>query len=131
MLNQRSQSGFSLIEVMISILIFSLGILGMVGLQGSAVRFQDDARFRAEAAAAADEVIGLMWVDRSNLDSYLDEQKQIVALPQGMRTIERLDDGSDVSRNRLRVTVSWTPPGGETHRHVVVTEINTIGGSGS
>ena len=51
-----------LIESLLAILIFSLGILALVGLQAAAVKQSADAKYRTEAALLANEVIGQMWV---------------------------------------------------------------------
>jgi type IV pilus assembly protein PilV len=56
------QRGFMLIEALIAILIFSVGILGMVGLQAAAVNQSTDARYRSEAAYLADQLLSQMWV---------------------------------------------------------------------
>jgi type IV pilus assembly protein PilV len=63
MTKQRQQGGFLLIEALIAILIFSLGILGMVAMGGTAVGAQSDARFRNDAAALTDEIANRMAVD--------------------------------------------------------------------
>jgi type IV pilus assembly protein PilV len=57
----RRQRGFMLIEALIAILIFSIGILGIIGLQASAVQQSTDAKNRAEAAYLADQLMGQMW----------------------------------------------------------------------
>lgn len=62
----RRESGMMLIEALVAILIFSIGILALVGLQATAVKQSTDARYRAEAAALASELIAEMWV--SNRD---------------------------------------------------------------
>lgn len=52
--------------MLVAILLFSFGILGMVILQGTAVQQAADAQYRAEAAQLADELVGRMWAgDRS------------------------------------------------------------------
>ena len=43
-----SQGGFFLIEAMVAILIFALGILGLVAMGGTAVSSQSDAQYRTE-----------------------------------------------------------------------------------
>lgn len=53
---QRSQRGFMMIEALVAILIFSLGILGMVAMGGTAINAQSDARYRTDAARLADEL---------------------------------------------------------------------------
>lgn len=58
----RTQSGIVLLEGLIAILIFSLGILAVVGLQAVAVKQVADARYRSEAALLANQLLGTMWV---------------------------------------------------------------------
>lgn len=50
-----------LIEALVAILIFSLGILGVVGLQAAAVQESSDARYRSVAAQLAEQLAGEMW----------------------------------------------------------------------
>lgn len=65
------ESGMSLIEVLISILLFSFGVLALVGLQASTISYSRDAKYRADAAFLSEQIIGVMWADtRGNLASY-------------------------------------------------------------
>jgi type IV pilus assembly protein PilV len=66
----HSQSGVMLIEALVGILIFSIGILALIGMQGAAIKNTTDARYRSEASALASQIIGQMWVDIANLPSY-------------------------------------------------------------
>lgn len=59
------QAGLSLIEVLVSILIFSIGILGMVGLQARAVQYSVDAEDRTRAALLANEIVSEMWAQQT------------------------------------------------------------------
>jgi type IV pilus assembly protein PilV len=62
-----SQGGSILLEALIAILIFSVGILAVVGMQTTAVRAASDAKYRSDASLLASELIGQMWVtDRTN-----------------------------------------------------------------
>jgi type IV pilus assembly protein PilV len=63
--------GASLLEAMVALVIFSVGILGLLGLQANALSTTRDAQYRAEAAVLADEIIGVMWSDRVNADFYV------------------------------------------------------------
>jgi Tfp pilus assembly protein PilV len=54
---QRRQMGFKLIEVVIGIFIFAVGIMGLVFLQGSLVRGQSDAQTRSVAVNLGDQLI--------------------------------------------------------------------------
>jgi len=63
----RTVRGFMLLEVLIALLIFALGVLGLVGLQASAVQQSGQAKYRADATLLANDLIGRMWVsDRSS-----------------------------------------------------------------
>jgi type IV pilus assembly protein PilV len=53
--------GFVLLDAVIAILVFSIGIVGMVALQGTAVKLASDSLNRSNAAMLADQVIAQMW----------------------------------------------------------------------
>jgi type IV pilus assembly protein PilV len=55
------QGGMMLLEALIAILIFSIGVLGIIGVQALAMQQSGDARYRAAAAQLADELLGQMW----------------------------------------------------------------------
>ena len=59
---QTKQGGFSLIEVLIAILIFSIGVLALIALQVTSVRQSSNAKYRSEAALLVNRLIGEMWV---------------------------------------------------------------------
>ena len=60
---KRIQSGGFLLEALIGVLIFSFGILGIVGLQAQSLRHTGDAEYRAEATYLANSLISKMWTD--------------------------------------------------------------------
>lgn len=66
----RTQRGVMLIEILISILIFSISIMGIVALQAVSIRNVRDADYRAEASLYANQIIGSMWADRFNVPTY-------------------------------------------------------------
>jgi type IV pilus assembly protein PilV len=70
MRTSHSQGGVILLEVLVAILIFSIGILAIVGLQGVAVKSATDGRFRSEAAFLASELMSQLWTDPLNLAQY-------------------------------------------------------------
>lgn len=65
---KRYQQGVLLIEALIGILIFSIGILALIAMQASAISAQSDAQVRIEAANLADRLVNKIWVnvDRTN-----------------------------------------------------------------
>lgn len=56
MVLHRPQRGMMMIEALVAILIFSIGILGMISLGTVSVAAQSDAQYRTEAAALANEI---------------------------------------------------------------------------
>ena len=60
-LKKNSGQGFVVVEALVAILIFSLGVLGLVALQTRAVTASADAQYRVQAALLANELIGKMW----------------------------------------------------------------------
>ena len=75
---KRMQSGVMLLEALIGILIFSIGILAVVGLQAASIRNQADAKYRGDASYFANQIIGQIWVDRTNLATYAHNPTPVV-----------------------------------------------------
>lgn len=68
---QRSrhlQSGVMLIEALVGILIFMIGILALIAMQATAIRTAGDARYRTEAVNYSNDLLGgiLVNVDRTS-----------------------------------------------------------------
>ena len=59
---RTGQSGVALLEALIAILIFSLGILTIVAIQATSIRLTGDAQLRTRASLLAERLIGQMWV---------------------------------------------------------------------
>ena len=125
------QGGATILEILISILILSLGILALVGLQAKTLTAAHDAKYRVEATTYADQIIGVMWADRANLANYQTfaapaaatwRTEVMNALP-GSTTPTIAVNGTQVS-----VTVNWRPPGlavgAPAHQVVVQTRID-------
>ena len=112
---QRGQRGVVLLESLIAILIFSLGILALVGLQAAMITNTSDARYRAEANYIAQQHLGVMWADPNNLGGYLDAAKPIPdLLPSGTITVTQPGVG------QVRVVVTWKLPGAPEAHNVTV-----------
>jgi type IV pilus assembly protein PilV len=124
-----------LIEALIGILIFSIGILALIGMQAAAMRNTTDAKYRSEAGFLANQIVSQMWVDRVALPSYdtdnatayanRDDWKTRVArlLPQGTGVIQVGD--TVPTADQVTVTVTWQQPGEpQTRRFEVMSRIN-------
>lgn len=59
---QKRQSGVMLIEALLAMLIFSIGVLGIIGMQSAATQMSSDAKFRGDAALLANELVSRMLV---------------------------------------------------------------------
>lgn len=56
----RLQQGFSLIEVLVTLVLVAIGLLGMVGLQGRAIQYTQDSVQRNSAAMLANDLVELI-----------------------------------------------------------------------
>jgi len=58
--------GIVMIDALVAVVIFSIGIVGMITLQGQAVNLASNAKYRTDAAMLADQVIAQMWVSNTS-----------------------------------------------------------------
>lgn len=62
---RRRQRGISLIEVLVAILVLGVGLLGVAGLQLTALRSSQSAELRSQASLLAYDIIERMRMDRA------------------------------------------------------------------
>ena len=98
MRTSKSQGGVILIEALIGILIFSIGILALIGMQAAAMKNTTDAKYRSEAAFLANQIIGQMWVDRTLLPQYDDAVATYQPRDQWRLDVASLLPGVDTTR---------------------------------
>jgi len=67
---QGIANGFVLLEALIAILIFSMGILALMGLQAASIKNTVEAKYRTDASFLANQIVARMWVDQANIASY-------------------------------------------------------------
>jgi type IV pilus assembly protein PilV len=58
----RTQRGMALLECMMALLIFSVGVLGLLGLEARVMNISTDSENRNRAAMLAGEVASQMWL---------------------------------------------------------------------
>src|ERR1039458_5481087 len=63
---KTQETGSVILEAMIAILIFSMGILALVGMQATAINSVADAKYRSTAGFLAEQIIGTVWATRQN-----------------------------------------------------------------
>jgi type IV pilus assembly protein PilV len=117
--NRKSQGGAMLLEAMIGILIFSIGILAMIAMQGLAVGYVSDAKYRSDAAFLANELIGQIWVDRGNLANYVYPSGSAANLATWVARVNSSLPGTatspptvavDTATGTVTVTIGWVAP---------------------
>ena len=130
------QRGATLLEALIGILIFSIGILALVGMQALAIKHMSDAKYRSDAAFLANEIIGQMWVNRASLGTYAyaGAGAPPLAIDSWVTSIQNALPGVTAAANlpiitvagtTVTVTVFWKIPGGaDVHRHITMAYIN-------
>jgi type IV pilus assembly protein PilV len=108
--------GFTLIEVLVAILVFSLGILGAVGMQARLLQASTQNADRSRASMLANEIVAKMWAANSvTLSSDVVTQWQArvqtptaSGLPNANGTVTPKTDAS-TGITTTTVTVSWRP----------------------
>lgn len=68
---QRRQKGFSLVEVLVSIVVMSFGLLGVSGLMMSGVNNATGMDLSSRAAQSAAEIMDAMRANRNNIANYV------------------------------------------------------------
>jgi type IV pilus assembly protein PilV len=68
------QRGVMLLEALIAILIFSMGILAIVGLQVNSIKLSNDSKYRGDASLVVNRYIGQMWMNHNSLTFAADFQ---------------------------------------------------------
>jgi type IV pilus assembly protein PilV len=129
---QSGQRGVILLETLIAILIFSIGILALVGLQAVMISNTTDAKYRSEASLIAQKRIAEIWGTDPLNHGLLNEGDPADPLGNPGTDISKLlPNGfrytAQVSPGEFLVLVTWQPPGDplniETHQHMAVARV--------
>lgn len=113
------QKGVAIIEAMIAILIFSVGVLGIVGMQANMVKNTSESKLRNDASYIVQQQIGSLWTMPDNLptDGVSTTTDISAQLPGGSLIISR-------AGNQYTVTVRWQLPGETEHSYTAVATIS-------
>jgi type IV pilus assembly protein PilV len=115
---RRAQRGVALIEALVSILIFSFGVLGLMGLEARAITFSVDAEDRNRAAVFASEIASTLWLSGSisagattaNINAWNTSVKAANApqtgLPNGTVTVTPVAG----TANAADIVITWQSP---------------------
>ena len=108
--NKKAQSGMLLIEVMIAVLIFSFGLLGLVGLQVVSTQNSTNAEERTRASMLANDIVSVMWV-KSSLNPSADVATWKALVADGTKSgLSNAAGNVTVVGNVATVTITWKSP---------------------
>ena len=108
----RTQRGGFLLEALVGILIFTLGVLGLFAMQARAIGYSSDVQYRGEAAYMANAYLSKMWADgRGNLTARYDDPGETEYDALQAAIFARLP-GAAAIPNNPRVTITQPGPGG-------------------
>jgi type IV pilus assembly protein PilV len=132
----RRQRGLSLLEVLVAIVILSLGLLGMAGLQAAGLRTSQGSFYRAQAAQYADDMAERMRANLGQARTYGLALADAAPTGTSVRDRDLADwlaklrslpggDGSvaiDLASNLVTITVQWddTRAGGPANANFTV-----------
>jgi type IV pilus assembly protein PilV len=110
--SRRGQQGVALLEALIAILIFSIGLLGIVAMQAKGQQFSVDSEDRTRAALLASDLVNKMWEAKSTTIASADYtawQSSVSATGSGL--VNGAGTYSvDTSSGVATVTITWKAP---------------------
>jgi type IV pilus assembly protein PilV len=140
---RKKQKGSMLLEALIAILIFSMGILALMGMQANAITTVSESKYRSDAGFLANRIIGQIWADRANLASYAcnpctttgtgnaDTRAWATEIQTGALQLPGVTDAANQptitlgASNQVQIQVFWRAPNATAQRnHLVIAYIN-------
>jgi type IV pilus assembly protein PilV len=126
-IHRSTQKGVMLLEALIGILIFSIGILALIAMQSVAVSQVRDAQYRTTASMLADRMMGELIVMRNTSATgystiYTNWQADVAtALPAGTGTVIPTASALVSGLQDIRIVINWRAPSATANsNHVVV-----------
>lgn len=127
--------GSALIESLLAVLVFSVGLLSLLALLTATLKESDNARYRSEASLLATDLVSRMWSGERSLQSL--RQRFTPAADEYQRWLERvkstlpgITDNQNLpellidDERRITLTLRWQIPSDtQQHQLVVVTRL--------
>jgi len=71
MMRSRTETGFSLIEVLVAVVILAIGLLGLAKLQATSLKYNHSAYIRSQATLLSYDIIDRIRANKAQATSYL------------------------------------------------------------
>jgi type IV pilus assembly protein PilV len=115
---EGTQQGMALLECLMALLIFSVGLLGLLGLEARVMGISTDSENRSRASLLASEVASQMWLNNTVLATSPPVvaaganagNQSLGGLPGGVVTVTAVP----ATTNAADITVTWTEVGDAT-----------------
>jgi len=140
---RKKQRGSMLLEALIAILIFSMGILALMGMQVTAINTVSESKYRSDAGFLANRIIGQIWADRANIGTYacnpctttgtgnIDTRAWATEIQSGALQLPGVTDAANQptitlgANNQVQVQIFWQAPNATAQRnHLVIAYVN-------
>ncbi len=148
----KQQAGMMLLEALFGILLFSIGILAMVGLQTNATKQSAEGKHRSDASLLATQLLGQLWsTDRqfatlngsysssnivnnacttacnADFNTWYNQVKSSLpgasSLPPSVTYVVVSPGGSASNTTRVTITIFWRSPDNVTHNYVALAQL--------
>jgi len=114
---KNTQVGSIMLEALIGVLIFSLGILALIAMQARAIQLGTDASLRSNAAFLANQLLSQMWVsNKATLAASFQPNGGAVWKAQVEATLPGVVDRNLPplvvvdANNNVTITIRWQAP---------------------
>ena len=140
---RKEQRGAMLLEALIAILIFSMGILALMGMQVTAINTVSESKYRSDAGFLANRIIGQIWADRANIGTYacnpctttgtgnIDTRAWATEIQSGALQLPGVTDAANQptitlgANNQVMLQMFWQTPDVTAQRnHLVIAYVN-------
>lgn len=75
----RSTKGFTLLEILISLLVLSIGLLGLVGLQTRGLQFNQNSLYQSQATIYVTDMVDRVRANKTVIPNYLTDFNETAA----------------------------------------------------
>lgn len=101
--------GFTLLEVLVSMLILAIGVLGIAALQLKGLKYSNDSALRSQVSILAYSISDRMRMNRTNVASYINDHTVTTTAPTGCTETTAADATNDLACWHLQVFNAMPP----------------------